>query len=108
MVEFTEKGYLHLTAEEAARFPTHTVIALLRDDELWLMPVRRAASGGLLLKQINRRGDRSLFVEELFRDRPGGYPVGKRSGRWDEERGAFIIPLEPAQTLRGTSGTRKP
>ncbi|MBE3595595.1 MAG: hydrogenase maturation protease [Hydrogenibacillus sp.] len=96
MIEFTEKGYLHLTADEAARFPTNTVIALVRGEELWLMPVRRAASGGLLLKQINRQGDRSLYVGELLRDRPGGLPVGKRSGRWDERMGALCIPLEPA------------
>jgi hypothetical protein len=89
-LELTESGYLHLPAEEAVRFPTGTAIALVRGDELWLMPVSHAGAGGLLLKLRNPRGDRSVLVQELL---PEGVPPGIRDAIWDDEVGALRIPL---------------
>lgn len=89
-VELTSTGYLYIPAVEAWRFPAGTAVALVRGDELWLMPVRNAGSGGLLLKLRNVRGDRSLFVQEFL---PEGVPPGPRESVWDEELGALRIPL---------------
>ncbi|MDQ0340945.1 hypothetical protein J2S00_003785 [Caldalkalibacillus uzonensis] len=89
-IELTSTGYLHIPAEEAVRFPTGTAIALLRGEELWLMPVSHSGAGGLLLKQRNLRGDRSVFVQELL---PDGVPPGLRDAVWDDTLGALRIPL---------------
>ncbi|MCL6599583.1 hypothetical protein [Alicyclobacillus macrosporangiidus] len=89
-IELTSTGYLYIPAAEAWRFPVGTAVALVRGDELWLMPVRHAGSGGLLLKLRNARGDRSLFVQEFL---PEGVPPGPREAVWDEELGALRIPL---------------
>lgn len=89
-LELISTGYLHIPAEEAVRFPTGTVIALVRGDELWLMPVSHPGAGGLLLKMRNPRGDRSVFVDELL---PEGVPPGERVAVWDDQLGALRIPL---------------
>jgi|SRR5690349_17537426 len=90
-VEFTDAGYLSLGAHLAhTYFPSDAAVAAVRGDELWLLPLRNAASGGLVLKQRNVAGDRSLLVREVLDDR---VPVGTRSGRWDAEQGALRIRL---------------
>jgi hypothetical protein len=86
----TAAGYLHIPAEEAVRFPTGTAIALVRGDELWIMPMSHLGSGGLLLKIRNSRGDRSIFIQKLL---PEGVPSGVRDVAWDEQNRAFRIPL---------------
>jgi hypothetical protein len=98
-VDLTERGYLHLTAElAAAHFPGDGLVALVRPPELWLLPTRGAAAGGMLLKQRNARGDRSVLIWEAL---PPGTPPGPRAAFWDEERGALRValdapPVEPA------------
>ncbi|EUA52038.1 hypothetical protein I552_2985 [Mycobacterium xenopi 3993] len=53
-VEFTPDGYLRLSAAlSAAHFPANVAVAAVRDEELWLLPLRGPRSGGLLLKQRN-------------------------------------------------------
>jgi hypothetical protein len=89
-LELTSTGYLHIPAEEAVRFPTGTAIALVRGEELWIMPVSHPGAGGLLLKLRNSRGDRSVFVQELL---PEGVPPGVRTAVWDDKLGALRIPL---------------
>jgi hypothetical protein len=90
-VELTEQGYLHLPADLAAQhFPGDVLVALLREGELWLLPLRGAAAGGLLLKQRNLRGDRSVLLHELL---PAGTPPGQRAAHWDAERGALRVSL---------------
>jgi hypothetical protein len=89
-LELTSTGYLHIPAEEAVRFPTGTAIALVRGEELWIMPVSHPGAGGLLLKLRNSRGDRSLFVQELL---PEGVPPGVRVAVWDDKLVALRIPL---------------
>ncbi len=91
-VEFTEHGYLRLDAELATRyFPADAAVALRRDGELWLIPLRGPQSGGLLLKQRTAAGDRCVLVREVLEDR---IPVGARDAVWDEAQGALRIPLE--------------
>lgn len=91
-VEFTEDGYLRLTAAlAAAHFPAHVTVGSVRDGQLWLLPLRGPRNGGLLLKQRNAAGDRALLVRELLDD---AIPIGSRQAVWDDAQGALRIPLE--------------
>ncbi len=93
-VEITAEGYLRLDAALAAsRFPSDAVAAVLRDGNLWLIPLRGPSSGGLLLKQRNPAGDRTILVREVLED---AFPVGVRAAFWDDEHGALRIPLAGA------------
>ncbi|MGB3483736.1 MAG: hydrogenase maturation protease [Mycobacterium sp.] len=90
-VEFTADGYLRLDAALAAgRFPSDAVAAVLRDDDLWLIPLRGPRSGGLLLKQRNPAGDRSLLIHEVLGDL---LPTGRCAASWDDAQRALRIPL---------------
>lgn len=90
-VEFTEDGYVRLDARLAGkRFPSSAAVALLREGQLWLLPLRGPQSGGLLLKQRNPAGDRSALIREVLEDR---IPVGIRPAVWDTDQGALRIDL---------------
>lgn len=91
-VEFTVDGYLRLDAElAAARFPSDAAVAAVRDGRFWLIPLRGPRSGGLLLKQRNPAGDRSVLVRETLGDR---IPSGRHPAHWDDEQAALCVPLE--------------
>lgn len=91
-VEFTADGYLRLDAQLAgSRFPSSAAVALVREGQLWLLPLRGPQSGGLLLKQRNLAGDRSTLIREVLEDR---IPVGVRPAVWDAEQGALRVALE--------------
>lgn len=98
-VIFTELGDLHLSADLAqAHFPNDVLVPIVRGGELWLMPTRGAAAGGLLLKRRNRAGDRSTLIWESLQQ-AGASPqevAGPRPAFWDAERGALRV------ALRGT------
>ncbi|MEM7283390.1 MAG: hydrogenase maturation protease [Pseudomonadota bacterium] len=86
-IEITDQGYLHLSADVAQTyFPQDVLIALARPPELWLMPTRGPESGGLLLKQRNKQGDRSVVIWEAL---PPQTEAGVREAFWDEQRGAL-------------------
>ncbi len=88
-VEFTADGYLRVPAAQASRyFPSQAAVVLAKPDEIWLVPLHGAASGGLLLKRRNARGDCSLLVREVLGD---DAPLGVRPGRWDAAQGALRI-----------------
>ncbi|CAN5760480.1 hydrogenase maturation protease [soil metagenome] len=92
-VEFTDEGYLRLDAALAAsRFASDAVAAVVRDDNLWLIPLRGPRSGGLLLKQRNPAGDRAVLVHEVCY---GRIRAGACQAFWDDEHGALRVPLEP-------------
>lgn len=94
-VQFTGDGYIRLDAVLAAsRFPSDAVAAMVREDDLWLIPLRGPRSGGLLLKQRNPAGDRSLLVREVLADRP---VTGDRQAFWDDAQQALRIPLGSAR-----------
>lgn len=94
-VEFTEDGYIRLDAALAAsRFPSDAVVALVRDDALWLVPLRGPRSGGLLLKQRNPAGDRATLVREVLEDH---IPTGVQRAFWDDDEAALRIPLGPGE-----------
>ena len=91
-VEFTADGYVRLDAELAAsRFPSDAVAAVVRDRDLWLIPLRGPRNGGLLLKQRNPAGDRATLVREVLADR---IPEGVREAFWDDAHKALRIPLD--------------
>ena len=93
-VEFTDHGYLVLQAEVAQEFfPFDVLVALRRGAELWLLPTRGAAAGGLILKQRNLRGDRSVLVRETLDD---DVPHGMRPAFWDAANGALRVALADA------------
>lgn len=95
-VEFTADGYLRLDAQLAgSRFPSSAAVALVRDGQLWLLPLRGPQSGGLLLKQRNPAGDRSALVRDVLSDR---IPVGIRQAVWDEGQGALRVSLEEPES----------
>lgn len=91
-VEFTNDGYLRLSATlSAAHFPANVAVGAVRDNQLWLLPLRGPRSGGLLLKQRNTAGDRAVLVREVLGDI---IPTGMRPAYWDGAQGALRIPLE--------------
>ncbi|MCS7289101.1 MAG: hydrogenase maturation protease [Roseiflexus sp.] len=91
-VELTEKGYLHLPVDLAQRyFPNDALVAMVRDGELWLLPTRGPAAGGLLLKQRNRQGDRSVLIRDVL---PPDTSPGWRTAHWDDEHGALRVALQ--------------
>lgn len=95
VVDLSEDGYLRLHARlAAARFPSDAVVAAVREGELWLIPLRGPRAGGLLLKQRNPAGDRSLLVRQVL-DGWGGH--GSRTAYWDEAQGALRVRLEREQ-----------
>ena len=90
-VLFTSRGYLVLEAETARRFfPGDTVLAIRRDRELWLLPTRGAAAGGLVLKQRNLQGDRAVLVREVIDDAD---VIGPRPAIWDARQGVLRVAL---------------
>lgn len=91
-VEINVGGYLRLPAELAARhLPADVCVATAEPGALVLHPLRGAANGGLVLKQCNPRGDRSLLVHEVL-----GFaaPVGRFVVEWDEDRAALRVLLD--------------
>lgn len=93
-VEFTEDGHVRLDASCAREyFPGDAAVVLAKEQEgeVWLVPLRGTASGGLLLKQRNAAGDRAMLVREALSD---DLPVGIRRAWWDERQGALRISRE--------------
>ncbi|HMO16066.1 MAG TPA: hydrogenase maturation protease [Pirellulaceae bacterium] len=90
-VEIDDSGYLKLNQADADRFfPENSLVPVWRDEQLYLLPTRGAAAGGLMLKQRNLEGDRCLLISEVFHFRP---PVGTFSARWDERYSGLRIIL---------------
>ena len=90
-LDLSEDGYLRITADDAEHFfPEDTLLALWRDEMLVLLPTRGAAAGGLMLKQRNLAGDRSLLISEVFEFR---IPAGTFTARWDDSIGGLRVEL---------------
>lgn len=86
-VEITVDGYLRLDRESAETFfPNDTLVVLHKEDEWVLMPTRGPAGGGMVLKQRNLRGDRSLLLVEMVQWIPLS---GIYRARWDEASGGL-------------------
>jgi hypothetical protein len=91
-IELTADGSLRMSAELADRYFPHGVLVPLRKGrELWLLPTRGAAAGGLLLKVRTAAGERSVLVRESL---GGECSPGPRPARWDESQGALRVYLD--------------
>ena len=64
------RGSLYLGREVYDRYfaGLEAVILLRRDNDLLILPVRHAASGGYLLKLRNGAGDRVVSAPDFFRE----------------------------------------
>lgn len=60
--------YIPRTAYEAHFAGAGSVILLRKDQDLLVLPVRHAASGGYVLKIRNAAGDRVVDAGDFFRD----------------------------------------
>lgn len=90
-VEINDSGYLHLSAELAAEhFASDACVARRDEDELILMPLISTANGGLVLKQRNASGERSVLISEVLGFEP---MVGRFAVKWDDARGALHVLL---------------
>ncbi len=89
LLDYDERGYLLVPSQVAqACFPNDVLVALPKQGEIWLVPLRGAAAGGLLLKQRNAAGDRSVLLWEQL---PPGTKAGKWPAFWDEANGALRV-----------------
>ncbi|HEY9753947.1 MAG TPA: hypothetical protein V6C97_02170 [Oculatellaceae cyanobacterium] len=87
-IEITDRAYLIIPAEMCTKyFPTDNLVALPRAGELWLLPVSNKASGGLLMKRRNLKGDRSVLLIELVEEGCSGF----YEAHWDETHGAVRV-----------------
>ena len=88
-VEYNSLGYLLLPHEVARQhFPNDSLVLMIKGDEVWMLPTRGAAAGGLLLKQRNPSGDRSVLAAPYL---PTGTAPGRWIGFWDERSGALRV-----------------
>ena len=97
-VELSADGYLRLSRDDAEHFfPEDTLLALWREESLVLLPTRGAAAGGLMLKQRNLQGDRSLLISEVFEFE---IPEGQFTAAWDDSIGGLRVALRQEATSR--------
>ncbi len=95
-LDLSTGGYLRLDRSDAEEFfPEDTLLALWKDESLVLLPTRGAAAGGLMLKQRNPAGDRSLLISEVFEF---DIPRGKFTAIWDDSIGGLRVNL-PRQPI---------
>lgn len=105
-VEITPDGYLRLTQAVAGRFfPGDTLVALRKDDDLVLLPTRGSAGGGLILKQRNPEGDRSVLVAEALDFR---VPAGRHAAQWDDRVAGLRIAMRSASHAEAGGGETAP
>ncbi|MFN5756958.1 MAG: hypothetical protein ACK48M_09250, partial [Planctomycetia bacterium] len=92
-IEINADGYLRLDGDAARRFfPDDLLVLLTRADEMLLLPTRGGAAGGLILKQRNAQGDRSVLIAEAFGFAP---PAGSYDAVWDDAAGGLRITMRP-------------
>lgn len=91
-LEFSDDGYMRLSRSDAEHFfPEDTLLAIWRDAALVLLPTRGAAAGGLMLKQRNLDGDRSLLISEVF---DFELPHGNFAAHWDDNIHGLRVDLD--------------
>lgn len=96
-IDYTGQGYILMPADVARRyFPNDLLLLLVKGDEVWLLPARGPAVGGLMLKQRNAAGERSVLAAPYL---PPETQAGRWLAFWDERAGAlraaFRMPQVP-------------
>lgn len=91
-LELKEDGYLIIPADVAERYlgGCMSVLVIPRGMHFTLLPLPTSAQGGLLLKRINKEGDRAVLLWELL---PPGTPSGKKKAVWSDEEGGLVVSL---------------
>lgn len=103
-IDYTAQGYILMSAAVARQyFPNDVLVLMVKGEEVWLLPTRGPTAGGLLLKQRNAAGDRSLLAAPYL---PPETEAGRWLAFWDDRAGALraafrmpqlaALPLEPA------------
>lgn len=88
-IDYTASGYILLPGPLARQyFPNDVLVIMVKGDEFWLLPTRGPVAGGLLLKQRNAAGDRSLLAAPYL---PDETPAGRWPAFWDERNGALRV-----------------
>lgn len=91
-VELTADGYLRLPGEFCREhFPEDRAAGLRKADRLVLMPATIYAQNGMIIKQRNLAGERSVLVREVWGD---DLPIGPVTASWLPRRRQFVIRLE--------------
>ena len=71
-----------------------SVIVLIQEGELLIMPVHQVTSGGCLLKLRNAAGDRVAQARDVFQDREMlDFTSENLTIRWESEKGALVATL---------------
>lgn len=88
-IEYSERGYILLPAEVARQyFPNDVLVLMVKGNEVWMLPTRGPVAGGLLLKQRNADGDRSLLAAPYL---PPETSAERWPAFWDERSGALRV-----------------
>lgn len=73
-----------------------SVVVLIRDGRLMILPVHQATAGGCLLKLRNAAGDRVAQARDVFQDRGLlGLSVTDLPANWISDQGALCAELPP-------------
>ena len=94
-------GAVYLPAEVVRTYFTgvEAVILLIRDGSLQILPVRRMAAGGCLLKIRNAAGDRVAVAPDGFHANGlGDWSAKGLEARWSAEQGALVVALPGIET----------
>lgn len=89
-------GAIYLPAAVAATYFANvaSVIVLIRDGTLQILPVRHAQAGGCLLKIRNAAGDRVASAPDVFQAHGlGDWRASGVAARWSSDQGALIASL---------------
>ena len=97
--EITADGYLRLPGAFAQQyFPADRCAGLVTGGRYVLMPASVHAPNGMIIKQRNLAGDRSVLVREVWGD---DHPVGPVTVIWQAARRRLV--LEGAATSTDTT-----
>lgn len=87
--EITQDGYLRLPPEVcAAHFRADRCVGIRHDSEYVLLPATVYAQNGMIMKQRNPAGQRSVLIREVWGD---DHPVGAVQARWQPTRRRLVI-----------------
>ncbi len=91
-VILNEDGYLIIPGQVAERYfnSSISVIVVPQGMQFTIIPMANDTQGGLLLKRINKEGDRAVLLWELL---PPGVPAGPKKAVWEEDKGGLVVSL---------------
>jgi hypothetical protein len=106
------RGSIYLDRDLCQRFLPNVscVAAMVRDGQVYLLPLRGPAAGGMLLKVRNARGDRVLHADEFLRTLGISADAPERSvrTRWDSEAAGLVLEQLAPQRSAGDKPLRNP